>query len=122
LQFVEEGSIYEEEERADGVAVAQEGLGIAKLGISSKIIDRLASKDITKLFPIQVMRNGGSSSLFWLKMNHIIVDVHDWIKARRICTACKAYVDNYYCVLTISIMLLCKWLACFSVATLVPFL
>jgi hypothetical protein len=44
-------------------------------------LDRLASKGITKLFPIQVMRSGGSSSLFRLKMNHILVDVHGWIKA-----------------------------------------
>ncbi|CAL4891004.1 unnamed protein product [Urochloa decumbens] len=48
----EEGSFYEEEKKAGGAAAA-EGLEIAKLGISSKIVDRLASKGITKLFPIQ---------------------------------------------------------------------
>ncbi|RCV19463.1 hypothetical protein SETIT_3G386700v2 [Setaria italica] len=52
-QFAEEGSFYEEEKRAGGGAAAEEGLEIAKLGISSKIVDRLASKGITKLFPIQ---------------------------------------------------------------------
>ncbi|KAJ1266338.1 hypothetical protein BS78_08G143300 [Paspalum vaginatum] len=37
----------------DAGAAAAEGLEIAKLGISSKIVDRLARKGITKLFPIQ---------------------------------------------------------------------
>jgi hypothetical protein len=78
-QFVKEGSFYKEEVRAGSATIAQEGLGIASWG------SRLASKDITKLFPIQVMSSGGSSSLFWLKMNHVIADVHDWIKARHIC-------------------------------------
>jgi superfamily II DNA/RNA helicase len=50
----EEGSFYEEEKRAAGAGgAAAEGLEIAKLGISSKIVDRLAKKGITKLFPIQ---------------------------------------------------------------------
>ncbi|CAN6329848.1 unnamed protein product [Urochloa humidicola] len=48
----EEGSFYEEDKKAGGAA-AEEGLEIAKLGISSKIVDRLARKGITKLFPIQ---------------------------------------------------------------------
>ena len=48
----EEGSFYEEDKRAGGAA--DQGLEIAKLGISSKIVDRLAKKGITKLFPIQV--------------------------------------------------------------------
>jgi hypothetical protein len=34
-QFIKEGSFYEEEVRAGGATVAQEGLGIAKLGIST---------------------------------------------------------------------------------------
>lgn len=56
----EEGSFYEEDKRAPagGGAAAEEGLEIAKLGISSKIVERLASKGITKLFPIQVTRAG----------------------------------------------------------------
>ncbi|KAJ1266345.1 hypothetical protein BS78_08G144000 [Paspalum vaginatum] len=37
-------------------ATAAEGLEIAKLGISSQIVDRLARKGITKLFPIQLLR------------------------------------------------------------------
>ncbi|OEL18522.1 DEAD-box ATP-dependent RNA helicase 9 [Dichanthelium oligosanthes] len=51
----EEGSFYEEAKKAPvgGGAAAEEGLEIAKLGISSKIVDRLAKKGITKLFPIQ---------------------------------------------------------------------
>ncbi|RLN29705.1 hypothetical protein C2845_PM05G02000 [Panicum miliaceum] len=50
----EEGSFYEEEKRAAGAGgAAAEGLEIAKLGISSKIVDLLAKKGITKLFPIQ---------------------------------------------------------------------
>ncbi|XP_066359253.1 DEAD-box ATP-dependent RNA helicase 9-like [Miscanthus floridulus] len=51
----EEGSFYEEDKRAPagGGAAAEEGLEIAKLGISSKIVERLARKGITKLFPIQ---------------------------------------------------------------------
>jgi hypothetical protein len=81
-QFAEEGSFYEDEKRAGGGAgagagagaAAQEGLEIAKLGISSKIVDRLASKGITKLFPIQVTRRGGSSPLFRSKMNHMRVE------------------------------------------------
>jgi hypothetical protein len=52
-QFAKERSFYEEEKRAGGATTAQEGLEIAKLGISSKIIDRLASKGITKLLPIR---------------------------------------------------------------------
>ncbi|ONM02057.1 putative DEAD-box ATP-dependent RNA helicase family protein isoform X1 [Zea mays] len=48
------GSFYEEDKRAAaGGGAAAEGLEIAKLGISSKIVERLASKGITKLFPIQ---------------------------------------------------------------------
>ncbi|EES17375.1 hypothetical protein BDA96_08G183000 [Sorghum bicolor] len=51
----EEGSFYEEDKRAPatGGAAAEEGLEIAKLGISNKIVERLAKKGITKLFPIQ---------------------------------------------------------------------
>ncbi|WVZ91206.1 hypothetical protein U9M48_037409 [Paspalum notatum var. saurae] len=44
----DEGQFYDA-----GAAVAAEGLEIAKLGISSQIVDRLAKKGITKLFPIQ---------------------------------------------------------------------
>ena len=57
----EEGSFYEEDKRAPagGGAAAEEGLEIAKLGISSKIVERLARKGITKLFPIQVTRSAG---------------------------------------------------------------
>ena len=51
----EEGSFYEEDKRAASAGgAADQGLEIAKLGISSKIVDRLAKKGITKLFPIQV--------------------------------------------------------------------
>ncbi|KAF8692143.1 hypothetical protein HU200_039744 [Digitaria exilis] len=51
----EEGAFYEEDKRAPGAggAAAAEGLEIAKLGISSEIVSRLANKGITKLFPIQ---------------------------------------------------------------------
>ncbi|CAD6269280.1 unnamed protein product [Miscanthus lutarioriparius] len=50
----EEGSFYEEDKRAPATGgAAAEGLEIAKLGISSKIVERLARKGITKLFPIQ---------------------------------------------------------------------
>ncbi|XP_039845063.1 DEAD-box ATP-dependent RNA helicase 32-like isoform X2 [Panicum virgatum] len=50
----EEGSFYEEDKRAASAGGAvDQGLEIAKLGISSKIVDRLAKKGITKLFPIQ---------------------------------------------------------------------
>ncbi|XP_066354234.1 DEAD-box ATP-dependent RNA helicase 9-like [Miscanthus floridulus] len=50
----EEGSFYEEDKRAPATGgAAEEGLEIAKLGISSKIVERLARKGITKLFPIQ---------------------------------------------------------------------
>jgi hypothetical protein len=45
--------------------LAQEGL-IAKL-LHFLVIDRLGSKGITKLFPIQVTRSGGSSPFFGLK-------------------------------------------------------
>lgn len=40
-----------------------EGLEIAKLGISSEIVSALAKKGITKLFPIQVLRH--NISLFF---------------------------------------------------------
>jgi hypothetical protein len=53
---------------------AQEGLEIAKLRISSKIVDWLDSKGITKLFPVQVTRSGGSSPIFQSKMKHIPVE------------------------------------------------
>uniref|UniRef100_A0A804N582 DEAD-box ATP-dependent RNA helicase 53 n=1 Tax=Zea mays TaxID=4577 RepID=A0A804N582_MAIZE len=49
----EEGLFYEDDSRAPAGGPAAEGLEIAKLGISSKIVERLASKGITKLFPIQ---------------------------------------------------------------------
>ncbi|XP_039823788.1 DEAD-box ATP-dependent RNA helicase 9-like isoform X4 [Panicum virgatum] len=50
----EVGSFYEEDKRAASAGgAADQGLEIAKLGISSKIVDRLAKKGITKLFPIQ---------------------------------------------------------------------
>ena len=51
----DEGAFFEDEKRAAGGA-GDEGLEIAKLGISSKIVDRLAQKGITKLFPIQVIQ------------------------------------------------------------------
>ncbi|KAG8092914.1 hypothetical protein GUJ93_ZPchr0012g21862 [Zizania palustris] len=52
---VDEGSFYEEEKRVgSGVpAAGEEGLEVAKLGISPKIVNQLAAKGITKLFPIQ---------------------------------------------------------------------
>ncbi|KAF0889392.1 hypothetical protein E2562_023684 [Oryza meyeriana var. granulata] len=57
----EEGLFYEEEKRgaAAGVgggvggAAGEEGLEVAKLGISPKIVNKLAARGITKLFPIQ---------------------------------------------------------------------
>lgn len=72
----EEGSFYEEDKRAPatGGAAADEGLEIAKLGISNKIVERLAKKGITKLFPIQVTRSAGIFYLyikFWSKRNHM---------------------------------------------------
>ncbi|KAL6847220.1 hypothetical protein ACP4OV_023073 [Aristida adscensionis] len=47
----EEGAFYEEERKAGGAG--DEGLEIAKLGISPQIVQKLAAKGITKLFPIQ---------------------------------------------------------------------
>uniref|UniRef100_A0A0E0MPH4 RNA helicase n=1 Tax=Oryza punctata TaxID=4537 RepID=A0A0E0MPH4_ORYPU len=56
----DEGLFYEEEKRGaagagGGVAAAgaEEGLEVAKLGISPKIVSQLASRGITRLFPIQ---------------------------------------------------------------------
>uniref|UniRef100_A0A0A9DJ00 Uncharacterized protein n=1 Tax=Arundo donax TaxID=35708 RepID=A0A0A9DJ00_ARUDO len=49
----DEGSFFEEEKKAAVAGAAEEGLEIAKLGISKKIVDRLSRKGITKLFPIQ---------------------------------------------------------------------
>jgi hypothetical protein len=57
--------LYKQWDSFQGLAL--EGLEFSKLRISSKIVDRLGSKDITKLFPIQVTRNGGSS-IFWSKV------------------------------------------------------
>jgi hypothetical protein len=42
---------------AAGAAAVGEGLEIGKLGISPKIVNQLAQKDITKLFPIQVTKH-----------------------------------------------------------------
>ncbi|VAI12996.1 unnamed protein product [Triticum turgidum subsp. durum] len=55
----DEGWNYDDKRKpAGGVAGAgagakEEGLEIAKLGISSEIVDKLSAKGITKLFPIQ---------------------------------------------------------------------
>ncbi|KAL5206549.1 hypothetical protein ABZP36_034758 [Zizania latifolia] len=51
----EEGSFYEDDKRAGGgvAAAGEEGLEVAKLGISPKIVSQLAAKGITRLFPIQ---------------------------------------------------------------------
>ncbi|KAK3137000.1 hypothetical protein QOZ80_5BG0446290 [Eleusine coracana subsp. coracana] len=50
----DDGPFFEEEKRSAGSAgAADEGLEIAKLGISPKIVNQLAQKGITKLFPIQ---------------------------------------------------------------------
>ena len=66
----DEGWNYEEERKPAGVGAAraapgaggkEEGLEIARLGISPEIVSKLAGKGITKLFPIQVR---GSESLF----------------------------------------------------------
>lgn len=43
-----------EEEKNGASKKGDEGLEIAKLGISDEIVSRLAKKGITKLFPIQV--------------------------------------------------------------------
>lgn len=64
----DEGLFYEEDKRgakAGGVAAggAEEGLEVAKLGISPKIVSQLASRGITKLFPIQVS-GAGSPPIF----------------------------------------------------------
>lgn len=66
----DEGLFYEEEKRgsaAGGVAAggAEEGLEVAKLGISPKIVSQLASRGITKLFPIQVSGAGSSPHLLF---------------------------------------------------------
>jgi hypothetical protein len=62
----DEGWNYEEERKPAGVrapsaagakvggGAKEEGLEIAKLGISPEIVSKLAGKGITKLFPIQV--------------------------------------------------------------------
>ncbi|XP_062203900.1 DEAD-box ATP-dependent RNA helicase 9-like isoform X2 [Phragmites australis] len=54
-EFAAEEGFFEEGKRASGGAggAGEEGLDVAKLGISSKIVQRLAAKGITKLFPIQ---------------------------------------------------------------------
>ncbi|XP_071724653.1 DEAD-box ATP-dependent RNA helicase 53, mitochondrial-like [Rutidosis leptorrhynchoides] len=44
---------YSEEKGSKGISCGDEGLEIAKLGISQEIVDALAKKGITKLFPIQ---------------------------------------------------------------------
>ncbi|KAL6623436.1 hypothetical protein ACP70R_033315 [Stipagrostis hirtigluma subsp. patula] len=51
----DEGSFFEEEKRSGAGAggAAAEGLEVAKLGIAPQIVQKLAAKGITKLFPIQ---------------------------------------------------------------------
>jgi hypothetical protein len=49
----DEAPFFHEEKR--GAAAGDEGLDIAKLGISPKIVNQLAQKGITRLFPIQVI-------------------------------------------------------------------
>jgi hypothetical protein len=51
----DDGPFFDEERKATGGA-GDEGLEIAKLGISPKIVNQLAQKGITKLFPIQVIK------------------------------------------------------------------
>ncbi|XP_062202633.1 DEAD-box ATP-dependent RNA helicase 9-like [Phragmites australis] len=50
---VDDGPFFEEEKKAAGAGAGGEGLEVDKLGISPKIVERLAKKGITKLFPIQ---------------------------------------------------------------------
>lgn len=44
----------DEDPKREGAGKGDEGLEISKLGISTQIVDALATKGITKLFPIQV--------------------------------------------------------------------
>ncbi|KAK4773096.1 hypothetical protein SAY87_028115 [Trapa incisa] len=50
---VEEYASYDEEKAAKAGTSGEEGLEIAKLGISIEVVSALAKKGITKLFPIQ---------------------------------------------------------------------
>jgi hypothetical protein len=54
-QFAADEAPFFEERKPTGGA-GDEGLEIAKLGISPKIVNQLAQKGITKLFPIQVIK------------------------------------------------------------------
>ena len=60
----------DEDVKKGGASKDEEGLEISKLGIASEIVDSLAKKGITKLFPIQVY---GGNVLFLLRYAYSIL-------------------------------------------------
>lgn len=56
-------------------AADDEGLEIAKLGISSEIVSALAKKGITKLFPIQVLYTTFLSISFLLSVWFVFLSI-----------------------------------------------